>query len=101
MRINMEKSIVKKIMKQLESDGYFCVKIHGGAFQLAGLPDILALKDGLAAWIEVKRPGGKPTKLQTAMLQKMQRFGCCAGVATNIEEAMEIVNGHQSKVVQP
>ena len=87
-------------MKQLEADGYFCIKIHGGAFQFAGLPDILAIKNGQAAWIEVKRPGGKPTKLQSAMLQKLKRFGCRAGVATNLEEALEIVNGHQSEVIQ-
>lgn len=88
-------------MKHLEANGYFCIKIHGGAFQTAGLPDILAIKNGQASLIEVKQPGGKPTKLQAAMLQKLQRFGCGAGVATNLDEAMEIVNGHQPKVVQP
>lgn len=88
----MEKTIVPKIMKHLESLGFFCIKIHGGVFQIAGLPDILAIRAGAAYWIEVKQPGKQPTKIQVFMINKLRRFGCRAGVATSIQEALDIVN---------
>lgn len=87
----MEKTITKKIMKALTERGYFCIKIHGGPFQVAGLPDILVIKDGLAVWLEVKQPGKHATKLQQAMITKLIRCGCWAGVVHNVNEALELI----------
>lgn len=95
----MEKTIVKKIMRHLEGMGYFCIKIHGGEFQVAGLPDLLCIIAGSAAWIEVKQPGGKPTKLQVAMLARLRKAGCRAGVATTIDEALEVIGECQTATI--
>ena len=89
----LEKNIVKRIMASLKEDGFFCIKIHGSEYQMAGLPDVLALKGGRAYWLEVKRPGGKPTPLQVRMIEKLKGFGCVAGVVFSVEEAKELVNG--------
>ncbi len=86
----MEKHIVKKIKTKLEAEGYWVMKIHGGPYQMAGLPDLLAIREGKSYWVEVKQPGKKATPLQERTLIKLRKYGCRAGVATNVEEAMEI-----------
>jgi|WetSurMetagenome_2_1015567.scaffolds.fasta_scaffold03374_12 Holliday junction resolvase len=88
----MEKHIIKAIKTELHRRGWLVFKLHGGAFQEAGLPDLLALMDGKAAFIEVKQPRKKPTPLQAAMIEKLQKYGCRAGVATNIDEALRIIS---------
>ncbi len=90
--IGSEKAITKKIMGRLNELGFWTLKIHGGAYQMAGLPDILAIKEGKAYWIEVKRPGGKPTALQLKRLRDLKEAGCGTGIATTIEEAENIID---------
>lgn len=86
----MEKLIVKKIQKRLAAEGYWVLKIHGGQYQRPGIPDILAIKNGLCYWIEVKVPGKGPTKLQEKVIRELRQAGCRAGVATCVREALEI-----------
>lgn len=87
----LEKNIVKRIMARLKDEGFFCIKIHGSEYQMAGLPDVLALKDGRAYWLEVKRPGGKATALQLRMIEKLKECGCVAGVVYSVEDARRLV----------
>lgn len=89
-----EKAITRAIMDDLRGMGFWVVKIHGGAYQMAGLPDVLAIKNGRAFWIEVKKPGEKPTLIQQKRLRDLQAAGCVVGVATSEKEAREIVNGY-------
>jgi len=56
------------------------VKIHGGPFQLSGLPDVLAIKGGRAAWMEFKRPGCEPTKIQQHRMRELVDAGCQVAV---------------------
>jgi hypothetical protein len=46
---------------------------------------------GQALTIEVKRPGGTPTKEQRAFLATSTELGCMSGVATSSEEAWQII----------
>jgi len=87
-----EKTIVGHIMKELRSHGFWTQKIHGNPYQAAGLPDILAIKAGRAYWIEVKRPGQRPTRVQRKRLADLFQVGCVVGVATSVDEALEIVS---------
>lgn len=70
-----EKRIIQHARMLLEENGWLFLKFHGDRFQVAGLPDVLAIKDGFHLWIEFKRFGKKPTKIQTYMLGKLQSFG--------------------------
>lgn len=59
-----------------ESRGAFVVKLHGSAYQRAGLPDLLVLtRDGMTRWIEVKRPGRKLTRIQERVIESICKCG--------------------------
>lgn len=84
-----ESAIVSRVMKRLTADGYFVIKIHGGPYQIAGLPDLLAIRHGRAMWVEVKRPGEKTTLIQDMMIKKLREHGCTVLVAYGVEELEE------------
>lgn len=57
-----------------------------------GRSDLSAIKDGKISFIEVKNEVGRPTAEQLNFIKQMQtRYGCRAGVARNVEDALEIV----------
>lgn len=82
-----EKSYENKIKQFLESVGVYgagtplqnktvkqvgwYVKIWGGGFQRAGIPDILANVNGKFVAIEVKGKGGKPSVLQEINVEEI------------------------------
>lgn len=53
-----EYRIVQNIKKLIRSRGGWCVKIHGGPYQDAGTPDLLACYKGKFIAIEVKTARG-------------------------------------------
>lgn len=71
--------------------GWYAIKIHGGPHQLSGLPDVLAIKGGHAAWAEFKRPGGEPTKIQAHRLRELEAAGCSCAVVTSAGEYREFL----------
>lgn len=78
----------------------FVVKIAGGGYQSAGLPDLVVILRGRAIGLEVKaqRSGesedharGRATLRQQAVLQQMRRAGAIAEVVLGPEEVMTIL----------
>lgn len=89
-----EKAVENKIKKWLKDKGYWFFKVHGSIFQPSGIPDILACIDGKFVAIEVKRSkGGIVSPLQKAQIQKIKENGGIAGVASSMEEFLEILKG--------
>jgi Holliday junction resolvase len=70
----LESKIQSKIIKKLELNGFYVLKIIRA--NKNGCPDILAIKDGKATFIEVKRPDGVLSELQKLRIKELQRFGC-------------------------
>jgi len=68
------------------------MKIAGGPMQRTGIPDLLAVIDGRAVFLEVKRPGNKATKLQLHRIAELRGAGATAEVVTNWNEALEALN---------
>lgn len=69
-----EAAIVKRVTRELRAAGWLVYKIHGGPYQIAGLPDLLAISpEGRHVWIECKRPGGKLTALQAARHDELRK----------------------------
>jgi hypothetical protein len=69
-----EVDIVKAIMRYLKTvPECFCWKEHGGMYETAGIPDIIACIGGRFYGFEVKTDSGKPTKLQEATIRKNPR----------------------------
>lgn len=91
----LEKTIVAKVMAQAKSLGWWPAKMHGNAFMLAGLPDVLVIKDGMAAWMEVKRPGQTPSKIQLHRMRELTGHGCPVAVVTSAAQAKEFLESIQ------
>lgn len=69
----------------------FVLKVHGGDYQRAGVPDIYIMTCGKSIWIEMKRPGADTTALQKRKLQALSDAGAFCGTAESPERAVEIV----------
>lgn len=69
----LESKIQARIIKRLESEGYYVVKLI--LTNKNGIPDLLVLKDGKAFFVEVKRPGEKPRPLQEYRMQELTALG--------------------------
>lgn len=60
-----------------------------------GRSDLSAIKDGRISFIEVKNEVGRPSADQLNFIKQMQtRYGCRAGIARSVGEALEIVGGN-------
>ena len=68
-----EAKLQTKIIKDLESKGYYVVKTI--KLNKNGLHDIFAFKDGQATFIEVKATGKKPPPLQLFRIEEVKEFG--------------------------
>lgn len=90
-KIPLERTITDGIMQWLKKDGYWAVKIHGAAYQTAGLPDIIAIdRRGRFVGLEVKRPIiGKVTELQKRTLENINMGGGYAVVVRGLEDAFD------------
>lgn len=90
-KIPLEKTITNEILSWLKKEGYWAVKIHGAAYQTAGLPDIISIdRRGRFVGLEVKRPiVGKVTELQKRTLENINLGGGYAVVVRSVEDAME------------
>ena len=69
----LESKIQKAIRDALEARGWLVTKLM--RCSEAGWPDLLAIRNGVVCFIEVKRPGVHPTKLQTHRMDQIRRKG--------------------------
>lgn len=97
--IPLEREITNKIMEWLKKSGYWAVKIHGAAYQTAGLPDIVAIdRNGRFVGLEVKRPEvGKVTELQKRTLENINMGGGYAVVVRSVADAQDAMIASEAK----
>jgi len=81
-----EQDIHRKIKAYLKSEGWAVWKNHGSAYSESGLPDLMALRDGIFLAVEVKRPGYPPTALQSLWLRRIEEHGGIGFVADSVRE---------------
>lgn len=83
-----ESSIVAAIVRLAKQRGWWIMKIHGGPYQLAGVPDLLCIKQGRALFLEVKQPGKHATAIQRGRMNEIEtQGGAACFVVHNYEEA--------------
>jgi hypothetical protein len=58
-----------------------------------GTSDLLFIGHGYIAFIEVKRPKGHISPGQITFINAMRELGHRAGIAHNVDEALNIING--------
>tara|TARA_Y100001938_G_C7741644_1_gene259606 strand:- start:163 stop:402 length:240 start_codon:yes stop_codon:yes gene_type:complete len=69
-----EQQIQTKRIKQLESEGYYVIKLV--KTNKNGIPDLIALhKQKGVLFVEVKTPKGKVSKLQQYRLDELKQHG--------------------------
>ena len=83
----LEKTIVARVMEQARAMGFWTMKNHGSAYSVKGLPDVLVVKHGRAAWMEVKRPGEGPTRIQLHVMRQLAAAGCPVAVVHSAADA--------------
>lgn len=73
-----EQEIQKKVLNHLKREEWMAIKTI--MLNKAGMPDIIAFKDGVTIFLEVKKPGGKLTPLQKNRLETLREKGFIAKV---------------------
>lgn len=96
--VQKENTILSKAVKKLkeylkrEKIIHSIIKLHGGAYQRSGLPDLLiVLPRGITLWIEFKRPGADTTALQKYNLEQLDKMGHYVGTCDSANLLLEMV----------
>ena len=53
----------------------------------------MVIKDGRVAWMEVKRPGEEPTRVQLHRQRELASHGCHVTTVTSAADAREFLEG--------
>lgn len=94
-----ETEIQSKIKRKLEAAGWFVTKLIQTTTN--GIPDLLALKDGTAIFIEVKRLGQKPTALQAYRHKQLTDYGFAVIVATETNDILHLCSSNPPEPTSP
>jgi len=86
-----EAAITKQILAYLKAEGWYTWKVHGGPLQKSGMPDIMTVKDGRTMWLEVKRPGGRITRLQFYRMEELREAGHEGWFVKSLEECQDVI----------
>lgn len=88
-----EQDIQRKIIKYLESQGAYVVKVISAS--KSGVPDILFCYEGVFCAIEVKTPTtkGNVSKLQEYNLDRIRETGGHSTVAWSVDQAEDFLRG--------
>lgn len=93
-----ESTIVKQIQSRLRARGANVLKLHGGAYQPAGL-DLFGCAPAIAGRmfvLEVKQPGESATPRQSVLIEQWRKSGAIVGVVHSADEAEALVFGDAS-----
>ena len=78
-----ESKIQKKIIDNFTDRGFLVIKLM--KTNTNGIPDLLILKEGIAKFVEVKKPNGKISALQKYRIKKLLKQGFEAVVMDGID----------------
>lgn len=95
-----ETIFVEKLKDRLIAEGGWWVKIHGGPFQQAGIPDIIGCYKGRFIGIEAKMQGNGPSGIQRLVLDQLTAAGAYCGLAYSIQQAINVRDGKENWSMQ-
>jgi Holliday junction resolvase len=81
-----EQQIQTKIILALRREGWYVNKLISTSQK--GVPDLIAHKQGKTIYIEVKRPGYKPTNLQVYQMETLNKYGIETLTCNNADECI-------------
>ncbi len=79
-----ESLIQKKVIQYLEKNGWYVIKLI--QTNKNGIADLCILKDSVAVFIEVKKPGLRPSLLQAFRAQQLAQKGFTTLIVHDIKE---------------
>lgn len=86
-----ESQIQSDIKSYLEYKGWFVFKIHQQSkYCFKGISDLIAVKDGVTVYIEVKTPTGKLRTEQIAFMEQIESHGARYIVARSIDDVKAV-----------
>lgn len=86
-----ESKVSTNIMKKWRAKGAFCYKVHGGEFQMSGIPDISGVYQGISVWCETKMPGNKTSLVQDVRINQLRKAGAHVVVAYSVTDATDML----------
>lgn len=88
-----EAVLSRKIMAALRAQRYFCFKVHGSEYMMAGLPDIIVCAEGLFIGLETKNPEARDnvSPRQSFVHSEIQNAQGIAQVVCSVAEALDVV----------
>lgn len=87
---SLESSIEKYFKAQCEKRGWLCLKFVSPSRR--GVPDRLVIRScARMAFVEFKRPSGRLSILQMAMIRRLKAFGVEVHVIWSKEEAQALI----------
>ncbi len=90
----------RRIQELLRAEGWFCFKVHGSEFMMAGLPDIICCAEGYFFGIETKEPGreGNTSARQKLVHTKIRNAGGVAFVASSPERVVSTIKAELQRI---
>ncbi|MDO5600267.1 MAG: VRR-NUC domain-containing protein [Lachnospiraceae bacterium] len=84
-----ERDVEQKLRREVEKRGGRCFKFLSS---VSGVPDrILLLPGGLVIFVELKKEGEKPRKLQEVQMRKIRELGFRVRVVDSEQEIQELM----------
>jgi Holliday junction resolvase len=80
----LEQARQKKITNRLQKEGWLVVKLI--KTNTNGIPDLMALKDGVTEFIEVKQPKGVLSEIQKIRIKQLREQGFTVHIWTDYQE---------------
>jgi hypothetical protein len=77
----LESKIQTKIIKQLESENWLCIKLIKTTVN--GIPDLLCHRKGETMYVEVKRKTGILSELQKIRIKQLEEQGITVKIWTS------------------
>ena len=86
-----EKRIQRDIMLHLRGMWAWVFNVHGNPYQQVGVPDLLVGYQGRLYALEVKRPGGRLSPVQSKVIEEIRASGCIAARVESVEEVDKLL----------
>lgn len=87
-----ESSIQNDVLKYLKSDNRVGFVRKWSDRWHSGIPDIFCIVESYPVFIELKRPSGKTTKLQDAVIAEIINAGGYARVCKSVSDVKEFID---------
>jgi len=98
-----EKDIQQQTRDYLRRHHWFVIRLQQSLGCHKGLPDLLAIRDGVVLFIEIKSPRGKLSRYQEQFKQDLESHGGRYLIVRDLADVMKLNSStnHSNRATQP